>query len=96
LQGKSLIVGWSLCDLPAIGYSRSRLFQMLTHRKRFFGADTLPPSDAKLVWPRKLGTFAHKIASERIGDQLAGFGYPVKRYERPKSRATAFAEQHTI
>src|ERR1700732_2313146 len=39
---------------------------------------------------------AHKIASERVGDEFAVFGDTVKRHERSKSRATAFAEQHAI
>jgi len=88
--------GLVLVRFTGRGFSRSCLFQMLTHRKRLAGADALPPSGVKLFWLHKLGTFAQKIASERVGDEFAGFGDPVQCPERPKSRAPAFAKRQPL
>jgi hypothetical protein len=73
--------GLVLVRFTGRGFSRSYLFQMLTHRKRLVGADALPPPGVKLFWLHKLGTFAQKIASERVGDEFAGFGV---QYSAPK------------
>jgi hypothetical protein len=43
IDRRAVILVWSLGDLLAIGCSRSCLFQILTHLKRLFGADTCLP-----------------------------------------------------
>ena len=48
------------------------------------------PRGAALSLRQKFGMAADQFAAQRLGDQLAGLGNPIKRDERAETRAPGF------